>query len=94
MELGGQSYGIAYPLGKCLARTGDYEAAEKALRVAVNDLPNKAGPLRLLAKVLRALGRKEEAMRFFEESDSLQMRDARASGTTEQSRVDGIARNV
>jgi tetratricopeptide (TPR) repeat protein len=94
MELGGQSYGIAYPLGKCLARTGNYEAAEKALRVAINDLPNKAGPLRLLAKVLQALGRKEEAMRFFEESESFEIRDARTCASVGQSPADCIARNV
>jgi Tfp pilus assembly protein PilF len=94
MELGGHSYGIAYPLGKCLARIGDYEAAEKALRVAIEDLPHKPGPFRLLAKMLQALGREEEAMRFFEESDSLEIRDARTSASVGQSPADCIARNV
>jgi Tfp pilus assembly protein PilF len=94
MELGGRSYGIAYPLGKCLARIGDYQSAEKALRVAIEDLPHKAGPFRLLAKILRALGRNEEATAYFRKSDLLRAPETRVSIVAQSSIVDALPQNI
>jgi Tfp pilus assembly protein PilF len=66
MALGGRNYGIAYPLAKCLSKLNDQAGAEWALRMAIEDLPEKPGPCRLMAKTLKRLGRHPESVPFLE----------------------------
>jgi tetratricopeptide (TPR) repeat protein len=61
MNLGGRRYNIAYILAKTHAKLEDWEAAEPAAKAATEDMPDNPGPHRLMAKVLKRLGRESEA---------------------------------
>jgi len=61
MDLGGRRYNMAYILAKTYAKLEDWGAAELAAKAATEDMPNDPGPHRLMAKVLKRLGRESEA---------------------------------
>jgi tetratricopeptide (TPR) repeat protein len=61
MDLGGRRYKMAYILAKTYAKLEDWSAAELAARAATEDMRDDPGPYRLMAKVLKRLGRESEA---------------------------------
>jgi tetratricopeptide (TPR) repeat protein len=64
MDLGGRQYKIAYTLAKTCAKLAMWAEAEPAARIAIEDLPDTPGTYKLMAKVLKHLGRESEASAY------------------------------
>ncbi|MBA3576598.1 MAG: GSCFA domain-containing protein [Sphingomonas sp.] len=64
MDLGGRQYNVAYTLAKSYAKLSMWMEAEPAARAAIEDLPDTPGPYKLMAKVLKHLGRGSEARAY------------------------------
>jgi tetratricopeptide (TPR) repeat protein len=75
MDLGGRRYNIAYVLAKAYSKLAAWAAAEPAAKAAVEDLPDNPGAFKLMAKILRHLGRVEEAASYKARFDELSAGD-------------------
>lgn len=74
MDLGGRRYNMAYILAKTYAKLEKWEAAELAAKAATEDMPDNPGPYRLMAKVLKRLGRDSEADSYRSRCEELEAR--------------------
>lgn len=75
MELGACEHKAAFLLAKCLTHLNDDAGAEKALRMAIEDEPERASIFYLLGKTLVRLGRQDEARAYFLKASELQPGD-------------------
>lgn len=88
LALGGRQYNIAYILGKSYAKRFKWAEAEPVAKIAIEDSPDDPGPFKLMAKVLKSLGRASEAEPYQARREALEAQRSQDGQAAVQGAID------